>query len=83
MILGLTTNWNSNPRNLVEEGKKGGYSGDKERSARKQSRENNFQRRGEHVFDSRVERKAEKQAHFGCKKPWAGSHYKLINEVDE
>jgi hypothetical protein len=40
-------------------------------------------REEKHVFDSGVERKAEKQARFGNKKPWAGFRYKLINEDDE
>jgi hypothetical protein len=34
-------------------------------------------------FNSGVERKDEKQARFGYKKPWAGFLYKMINEANE
>jgi hypothetical protein len=40
-------------------------------------------REQKHVFNFGVERKAEKQARFGCKKPWARFRYNMINEVDE
>jgi hypothetical protein len=43
----------------------------------------NLQKTREHGFDSRVERKDDKQACFGCKNPWVGSRYKMINEDDE
>jgi hypothetical protein len=42
-----------------------------------------LRREEKHVFDFGVERKDEKQARFGCKKPWAGFRYKMINEADK
>jgi hypothetical protein len=56
--------------------------GERDRS-RRDIVEKTISRREESTFfDSGVDIKDEKQAHFGGKKPWARFLYKLINEAD-
>ena len=59
MILGLTTNWDSNPRNLVEEGKKGGNSGTEIDLRDKRVKKNTLLRRGEDTLTRELKGKVE------------------------